>query len=188
MKARLFAMLGTLAAALIVASGAQAGALTFSTQGSPGPWLGSYGWSGDIYCEAPDRYSTTFGRYFQLQGQEVGRSALYANLSHDVFMQARLEWSGNGYNWFTLATRPWQKQTVPPGSSNFARFAIESFDVSRYSGYYWRVRVEFRWYVAGTATWLGTAVDGFTENGITEQYGALALFLKSNGEGVCYLP
>jgi hypothetical protein len=176
-------------AALVVASAAQARALALYTAASPGPWLGSGAQlANDITCEAPDRLSPNIARYLQVNRQEIGRSPLYPGYYQDIYMQAKIQWSSDGFNWYTYQTHGWQKRSVAPGSSNYALFGLEYFDVSPYPRLWWRTRLEFRWYLAGTSTWLGTAIDTFTEDGISLVYGAGSGELNSTGEGVCYLP
>jgi hypothetical protein len=190
MKARLITFLVVACIALGAASAAHAEAITLSTAGAPGPWMGADAF-GEVYCEAPDQYSTNSNRWFQVQRLRVGRSPLYATKAHDVFMQVRLEWSraNDGANWFLFQSKPWQKRTVAAGfSSAYALFEQETFNVSAYAGYLWRTRVEFRWYVAGTSTYLGTAIDTFTAPGILRQHGAIRYVLNATGEGVCFLP
>ena len=188
MNVRIIALFAALATALVVASSANAGALTLSTSGSPGPWLysGDNGYY-DIYCEGAYPYGPPYNRYFQLHKQNVGRSARYPNHFQDIYMQAQLQWSADASTWYVYERpRPWQK--VDRVRSGFhAMFADEVWDVSSYPGFYWRVRVEFRWYIAGTAQWIGTAVDSFTPAGILLQYNASSFTLNSTGEGVCQL-
>jgi hypothetical protein len=186
MNVRIISTLVALAAALVVASGASAAALTLSTAGSPGPWLSSGQGMHDIYCEGAYWYHPPYNRFFQLHAQNIGRSSAYPNHFQDIYMQAQLQWSGDGTNWYLYERRDWQKvDRVRPGFH--AVFRDETFDVSSYRGFYWRVRVEFRWYFAGTGSWIGTAVDSFTPDGIRLQYQASSFTSNATGEGVCRL-
>ena len=101
-------------------------------------------------------------------------------------MQASLEWSTNGSTWNVYQRRNWQKVgDLSPGFS--ARFSQETFDVTSYPNIFWRSKAEFRWYVAGTSTWLGSAIDGYSRSGIMTQY-QVSVGTLSTGEGVCLFP
>jgi hypothetical protein len=187
MKARIIIILAALGVALAVTAGAQARALTLSQSGQPGAWK----WSGagvgswdDLYCEGAYWYPPPpYTRYFQVQPQNVERSPLRPAEYQNIYMQVRLEWSADARTWYLYQARNWQSISVRPGF--YAQFSAETFNLSAYSGYFWRTRVEFRWYVG--STWLGTALDSFTQSGIRRQYQVDTATLASTGEGICRL-
>jgi hypothetical protein len=187
MKARIIILL-TLGVALVVASGAQATPILLHQSGSPGPWHGARGAWHDIYCEGPYWYAPPYNRYVVLSAQEIGRSPhpAYRNHFQDIFMQAQLQWSTDGANWNVYEKRNWQNVLrLRPGFNGM--FAQETFDVTRWPGIMWRTVVEFRWYVAGTSTLLGTAIDGYSRSGIMTQY-QVGVGTLSTGEGICVFP
>jgi hypothetical protein len=182
----LLALISAAAVALVAASGAQATAITLSKSGSPGPWYGPIGVAHDIYCEGAYWYAPPYNRYFVLSSQEIGRSPhpSYSLYRQDIFMGTQLLWSTNGSAWNLYQPTRWRKAaSISPGFS--ARFGQEVFDVTAYRNIMWRVNVEFRWYVAGTSTLLGTAVDGYST--VLRQYNA-DLFSLSTGERGCIFP
>lgn len=184
MKALLITLIASLALGLGIASTAQAKALYFPSlsSGSPGPWLGTQSFTGDLDCTGPAPYQNA-GRFVTLNRQEIGRSPMYTSSNQDIYMQARLDWSTNGATWYVYERKPWQVQRVAPGYSSYALFNQAEFNVSAYRGYMWRVRVEYRWYVG--STWLGTAVHGFSQDGIFVFGSAERGTLSSTGEGIC---
>ena len=188
MRTRILTILATLGVALVAVSSAQATAITLSKSGSPGPWYGPTIVAHDIYCEGTYWYSNSppYNRYFVLSAQEIGRSPhpTYRYSRQDIYMGTQLLWSTNGSSWTLYQPTRWQKR--PSISSPFsARFDQEVFDVTPYPNILWRVNVEFRWYVAGTSTLLGTALDGY--NSILTNYN-VKTFSLSNGERGCQFP
>ena len=186
MKARITTLVVTVALALVSVSVAQAGALTLWQSGSPGPWLGSGAYAGltDVSCYGPDRFSPTHPRSVWVYPQRIGRSPDRSTLFQEISMQVRLEWSSDGYRWFTYQTRPVQRASVRLGYD--VNFGGQYFDVTPYRGLFWRPRLEFRWYAG--STWLGSVTNGFTPDGFQRVYGGDTVTLLSTGEGVCYLP
>jgi hypothetical protein len=189
MKTHIVTLLVVLAAALATASTATAGPITFQTTGFPGPWLGSSSPAGgfDIYCQGtfPIAGAPPYTRFFVLNPQSIGRSPhpSYLKYSQDIYMGTQLYWLDSGGAHAYGSTRWQTRGAVNPNAP--ATFGQESFDVTAYPNVQWFVRTKFYWYVAGTSTLLGTAVDGY--NLIQTAYNVW-LFNLSTGERGCQFP
>jgi hypothetical protein len=137
-------------AALALTASPAGAVVTTSQSGSPGYW---YGHEGTNICDGSPREITT------LQPMVMGSSA-YPNSNQQISMIPKYEYSGDGANWYHGGWGNWQ--SVATFGTSPRRFASQSTNIN-VGGYYWRVKMVFRWYVGGHQ--IGEATNLFNASG-----------------------
>jgi hypothetical protein len=167
--------------AAIVAAGAlglaaaPAGAVvTVSQSGSPGAWAGSDANT----CTGKPRQITT-GR------SSVTGSPAYPNSYQSVYMIPKYEYSGDGTNWYDGGWGTWQG--VQTFGQRTVRFDAQTANISL-AGYYWRVKMVFRWYVGDRQVGEVTNLFDRSGNGWGDYWaGAGAATASNRAGGFCLI-
>lgn len=127
-----------------------AGAMTTTYQsGHVGYWMGS------------DGTNACSNRSIQTLLPYVTSAPAYPNSQQTVYMIPRLDRSADGTNWTTVGWGTWQSRSVT-GYKRLERFGSQTL-YAHGGGYYWRVAMDFQWYVGSTK--VGEVVNVFNAGG-----------------------
>lgn len=141
---------------------------TTYASGNVGKW-----WGSDSTNNCTTRQVTTLMPY-------VTGTPDYPNSRQTIYMIPRLDYSTDGVNWHTGGQYgTWQSRMVT-GYQVANRFNAQSIAVP--GRYYWRVAMDFRWYVGSTE--VGRVVDLFTKgpSGWGEYWGGNGADVAYNGD------
>jgi hypothetical protein len=160
-----------LAAAALALSAVPAHAVvTISQWGAPGSWNGAEGTNN---CTGAPREITTLSPI-------VGGSPAYPGAYQQVQMIPKYEYSGNGTNWYHGGWGNWQTATTYGTRS--VRFGVQTTSITA-GGYYWRVKMLFRWYVSGRQVAEVTNLFNAPGDGWGEYWAGYRAATASNGSG-----